>query len=69
MTKEVRDPFRIRYKWIVLQYAEVCRTVIQACHEFNVSRSTFYEWKKASEKGGKTGLARKKPLVINNPLK
>jgi len=69
MKKEVRDAFRIHYKWTVLQYAEVCRTVIQACREFNVPRSTFYEWKKAYEKGGKAGLARKKPVVINNPHK
>jgi transposase InsO family protein len=69
MTKEVRDAFRIQYKWTVLQYAEVCRTVIQACREFKVPRSTFYEWKKAFKKGGKAGLARKKPAVINNPHK
>ena len=69
MTKEVRDAFRIHYKWTVLQYAEVCRTVLQACREFNVPRSTFYEWKKAYDKGGKSGLARKKPIVLNNPHK
>jgi transposase InsO family protein len=69
MKKEVGEAFRIHFKWTVLEYATVCRTVIQACREFNVPRSTFYEWKKAYEKGGKTGLARKKPVVLNNPRK
>ena len=63
MTKEVRDAFRIQNKWTVLEYATVCRTVIQACREFNVPRSTFYEWKKAYDKGGKAGLAREKNVV------
>jgi len=69
MKKEVREAFRTHFKWTVLEYATVCRTVIQACREFNVPRSTFYEWKKAYEKGGKAGLARKKPVVLNNPRK
>jgi transposase len=69
MKKGVGEAFRIHFKWTVLEYAAVCRTVIQACREFNVPRSTFYEWKKAYEKGGKAGLARKKPVVLNHPRK
>ena len=69
MKKEVGEAFRVHFKWTVLKYATVCRTVLQACREFNVPRSTFYDWKKAYEKGGKAGLARKKPVVLNNPRK
>jgi transposase-like protein len=69
MKKGVREAFRVHFKWTVLEYAAVCRTVIQACREFNVPRSTFYEWKKAYEKGGKAGLAREKPVVLNHPRK
>jgi transposase InsO family protein len=69
MKKGVGEAFRIHFKWTVLEYAAVCRTVIQACREFNVARATFYEWKKAYEKGGKAGLARKKPVVLNHPRK
>jgi transposase-like protein len=64
---EVRDAFRVHYKWTVLGYAQVCRTVAQACREFGVPRSTFYGWKKAYEEGGKAGLARKKPIAKNHP--
>jgi len=46
MNKEVREAFRIRYKWTVLKSAEVCRTVIQASREFNIDlNEKFAEWK------------------------
>jgi transposase InsO family protein len=64
---EVRDAFRVHYKWTVLEYSQACRTITQACREFGVSRSTFYDWKKAYDEGGKAGLARKKPIAINHP--
>ncbi|NIO48859.1 MAG: hypothetical protein GTN73_05400, partial [Candidatus Aminicenantes bacterium] len=45
MQKEVKEAFRVRFKWTVLEYAKVCRTVAEACREFEVPRSTFYNWK------------------------
>ena len=47
MQKEVREAFRVQFKWSVLEYAKGCRTVAEACSEFEISRSTFYGWKKA----------------------
>ena len=67
MQKEVREAFRIQFKWSVLEYAKGCRTVAQACRDFEVPRSTFYGWKKAYDKEGKAGLARKKPIARNHP--
>ncbi len=67
MKKEVRDAFRIHDKWAVLRYAEITGSVNKACHACEVPRSTFYEWKKAYVKGGRSGLARKKPVVVNDP--
>jgi transposase-like protein len=46
----------------VLEYAKVCRTVVKAYREFEVPRSTFYNWKRAFDIEGKAGLARKKPI-------
>jgi hypothetical protein len=40
---EVRDAFRVRNRWTVLEYAKVCRTVAKAYREFGVTESTFYE--------------------------
>jgi transposase InsO family protein len=67
MQKEVREILRIRFKWAVLEYARGIGSVTKACREFEVPRSTFYEWKKAYDKEGKAGLARKKPIARNHP--
>jgi len=67
MQKEVREAFRIHFKWTVLEYAKVCRTVAKACREFEVPRSTFYNWKRAFDNEGKAGLARKKSVARNHP--
>jgi transposase InsO family protein len=67
MQKEVREAFRVQFKWSVLEYAKGCRTVAKACREFEIPRSTFYGWKKAFDKEGKAGLFRKKPVARNHP--
>ena len=47
MQKEVREAFRVHFKWTVLKYAEVCRTVIQACREFNIDlNEKVAEWER-----------------------
>jgi len=43
MQKEVREAFRVHFKWTVIEYAKACR-------EFEVPRSTFYNWKRAFDK-------------------
>ena len=64
---EVRDAFRVRYKWTVLEYAKVCRTGAKAYSEFGVPKSTFHDWKKVYDREGKLGLSRKKPIAKNHP--
>ena len=61
------EVFRVHYKWSVFECAKVCRNVAEACREFEMPRSTFYGWKKAFDKEGKAGLARKKPVAQNHP--
>ena len=68
MHKEVREILRIRFKLAVLDYAQGIGSVTKACREFEVPRLTFYEWKKAFDKEGKAGLARKKPIARKNHL-
>jgi len=67
MQKEVKEALRVHYKWAVLQYAQGCRNVAKVCREFEMPRSTFYGWKKAYDKEGKAGLARKRPVARNHP--
>ena len=47
---------------VVLDYAQGIVSITKACPVFEVPRSTFYEWKKAFDKEGKAGMARKKPI-------
>jgi len=67
MQKEVREALQIRFKLVVLEYAREIGSATKACREFEVSRSTFYDWKKAFDKEGKAGLVRKKPVALNHP--
>jgi len=67
MQKEVRDVLRIRSILAVLDFAKGIGSVTKACQIFEVPRSTFYDWKKAFDKEGKAGLARKKPIARNHP--
>jgi len=67
MQKEVKEALRIRFKLAVLEYAQGIGSVTKPCHEFEVPRSTFYEWKNAFDKEGRAGLARKKPIALNHP--
>ncbi len=60
MNQEVKDILNHRRKLTVLEYARLCGSNTTGCQEFNVTRSTFYDWKIAFEKEGKTGLLRKK---------
>ena len=57
----------VRYKKVVLEYAELCGCDIASCREFGVSRSTFYTWRKAYAKEGVSGLIPKKPVAQSHP--
>jgi hypothetical protein len=64
--KRSQRGFRVHFKWTVIEYAKVCRTMAKVCREFEVPRSTFYNWKRTFAKEGKAGLDRKKPVVLNH---
>jgi len=69
MNQEVKDILNHRRKLTVLEYARLCGSNTKACQEFNLPRSTFYDWKIAFEKEGKAGFLRKKPIARNHPRK
>ena len=62
----VRDELRFRKKLAVLDYAKACGDNSKARREFEVPKSTFYPWKKAYDREGKTGLKRKKPVAYTH---
>jgi len=45
------------------------RTVTQLCSDFEIPRSTFYEWKKKFKTGGSAVLIRQKPIPYSHPKK
>ena len=68
MHPEAREELRVRFKLTVLEYAKLVG-VTKTCREFDVARSTFYEWKKRYEVEGRSGLYRKKPIAHRHPRK
>ena len=58
MHKEAEEELKVRLKLVVLEFADRLN-VTKACKEFNVPRSTFYEWKKSYDQEGQLGLYRK----------
>ena len=56
-----------RYKRLVLELAEGLGSDVKAYREFNVSKSTFYEWRKTFRKEGAAGLIPKKPIAKSHP--
>ena len=56
-----------RIFWDSIFRLEIVGNIKEACRDFNVSRSSFYRWKKAYAKEGKVGLTRKKPVARSHP--
>ncbi len=59
----VRDELRFRKKLAILEYTRGIGSNADAIRDFNIPKSTFYDWKKTYEKEGKAGLRRKKPVA------
>ncbi len=66
MHKEAREELRLRFKLLVLEWASHFG-VTETCREFEVAKSTFYEWKNAYKRDGVAGLKRKKPIALCHP--
>jgi transposase-like protein len=63
----IEEAMRVVRKRMVLEYAKGIGNAAEACREFGVPKSTFYEWKKAYDEGGVKGLVRKKPTPKSHP--
>ncbi len=57
----------VRYKKLVLDYAEGIGSDVKSYRDFDVPKSTFYEWKKAFKGEGAVGLIPKKPIAKHHP--
>ena len=66
MTKAQRD---IKRKLRVLNYAKEIGNISKACRYFEISRETFYQWKKAYEQHGEKAMINSKPFPQNPKLR
>lgn len=57
----------VRYKKVVLEVAEALGSDAKSYRDFDVPRSTFYEWKKAYKNDGAAGIIPKKPIAKSHP--
>lgn len=57
----------VRYKLVVLEIAEALGSDAKSYLDFDVPKSTFYEWKRAFKKEGVVGLVPKKPIPKSHP--
>lgn len=68
MHKEAREELHLRFKLLVLEWSTHFGPT-KACREFEVAKSTFYEWKNAYKRDGVAGFKRKKPVAHSHPRK
>ena len=67
-TKEIKAYLKFQFKLRVLRFAEEYGKVNKTCELFNISKTSFYKWKKRYEEHGEKGLMRKKrALRIGSP--
>lgn len=66
MTQAQRD---ISRKLRVLKHVQGSRNVSKTCRYFGISRTSFYEWKRAYQRAGESGLVNSKPCPRNIPLR
>lgn len=57
----------VRHKLVVLEIAEALGSDAKSYFDFDVPKSTFYEWKRAFKKEGVAGLVPKKPIPKSHP--
>ena len=55
-TREIEQYLRWKFKLRVLEFAKDCGKVKKTCEMFNVSRSSYFNWKRKYEKDGAEGL-------------
>lgn len=67
MNKEVEEYLRLQRKIVVLEYARVFGSNLEAYKACGIPKSTFYDWKKAYEEEGDDGLKYKKSNARSHP--
>lgn len=64
-----QEVFNAYNKYRILKHGQRTKNVSETCHIFGISRTTFYQWKRAYETYGMKGLDVKEPQKPNMPNK
>ena len=56
MYKEAREELRLGFRLLVLEWASHLGST-ETCREFEIPRSSFYEWKNAYKRNGVTNCS------------
>ena len=64
-----QEVFNAYNKYRILKHGQRTKNISETCHIFGISRTTFYQWKKAYELLGMKGLEVKEPVKPNMPNK
>ena len=67
-TREIEQYLRWKFKLRVLEFAKDYGKVKETCEMFNVSRSSYFNWKRKFDKHGAKGLLRKRGKLIPTPI-
>ncbi|MFC2084018.1 IS481 family transposase [Bacteroidota bacterium] len=67
MNQEVKDELNFRRKLVILEFAKITGNVTKTCSEFNIPRSSYYNWKNKYDLNGRQGLRRIKPIPKSHP--
>ena len=67
MDKTIKETAQLHFKKMVLSYAEMCGSDKKSIDLFQVSRSTYYHWKKKYKRGGYKELLRQAPDRSKDP--
>ena len=67
MDKTIKETAQLHFKKMVLSYAEMCGSDKKAIDLFQLSRSTYYHWKKKYKRGGYKELLRQTPDRSKDP--
>lgn len=62
-----QEVFNAYNKYRILKHGQRTKNISETCHIFGISRTTFYQWKKAYELLGMKGLEVKEPEKPNMP--
>ncbi len=66
MTNDQRE---IRRKLRILEHAQISGDVSRACRHFGIGRASFHRWRQAYQAKGEAGLANKRSVPHNHPIK